>query len=127
MGIQLEVIVSKNEISFQVKITISKEDIENLIVSAFEGGSNYWYQIESKTFGNYLETVFTHGLTVSNARSDEGKTKIGYLNKTTIQEALIKMEREFPRHFNDIRTDNADAITGDVFLQLAVLGEVIYG
>ena len=31
------------------------------------------------------------------------------------------------RHFKDLATDNEDAETADVFLQLAVMGEIVYG
>jgi hypothetical protein len=37
------------------------------------------------------------------------------------------MRDQYPRHYADLVEENDDAITGDVFLQLAVFGELIYG
>jgi hypothetical protein len=37
------------------------------------------------------------------------------------------MRDQYPRHFADLVGEDDDAITGDVWLQLAVFGEVIYG
>ena len=31
------------------------------------------------------------------------------------------------RHFKALATDNEDAETADVFMQLAVMGEIVYG
>jgi len=107
---------------------ISKLIIESLIVCAFEGGSNYWYRIESDTKKDYLKTVFEDGLTVSNHHvQDEDKPREGVLNQASIDKALEIMHDKYPRHYGDILQENEDAITGDVFLQCALFGEVIYG
>lgn len=42
-------------------------------------------------------------------------------------EALKLMAVQHPRHFNDILKGNDDEVTADVFIQLATIGEVIYG
>lgn len=44
-----------------------------------------------------------------------------------VQKGLELMRDEYPRHWADLVEENDDLITGDVFLQLAVFGEVIYG
>ncbi len=40
---------------------------------------------------------------------------------------LRVMAQDYPTHFEAFMTENDDAITGDVFLQCVVFGEVIYG
>jgi hypothetical protein len=37
------------------------------------------------------------------------------------------MAQAYTRHFADFINQNDDAITGDVFLQCCLLGEVLYG
>jgi hypothetical protein len=37
------------------------------------------------------------------------------------------MKKEYPYHYADLVEGNDDAETGDVWLQLAVFGELIYG
>jgi hypothetical protein len=44
-----------------------------------------------------------------------------------IRKGLELMRDQYPRHYADLVEENDDAITGDVFLQLAVFGELIYG
>lgn len=44
-----------------------------------------------------------------------------------LQAALRIMAQSYPRHFKDLVDENDDAITHDVFGQLVIYGEVIYG
>jgi hypothetical protein len=37
------------------------------------------------------------------------------------------MADKYPRHIADILSENDDATTGDVFLQLCLFGDVVYG
>ena len=37
------------------------------------------------------------------------------------------MRDQYPRHYADLMEEDDDLITGDVWLQLAVFGELIYG
>ena len=114
---------------FTAKQAITRETIESLIMSAIEGGSNYWYRIESDTNGDYLKQAFTdQGLTISNFMvQDEDEAKSGVLNPASMQRALDLMPGKYNHILADIISGNEDAISGDVFLQLAVFGECIYG
>lgn len=49
------------------------------------------------------------------------------LDREAVQRALNLMSSKYPRHWGDFLSGNYDAITGDVFIQLALLGDVIYG
>lgn len=42
-------------------------------------------------------------------------------------EAMQKMAKDYTHHFDDLIQENDDAITADVFLQLSLFGDVIYG
>lgn len=44
-----------------------------------------------------------------------------------IQKGLAAMAQKAPRHFADLIGENDDAITHDVFMQMIVFGEIIYG
>jgi hypothetical protein len=44
-----------------------------------------------------------------------------------VQKGLELMRDKYPRHYADLVEEEDDAITGDVWLQLAVFGELIYG
>ena len=76
--------------------------------------------------------LFFASLWVSDIETDE---LLGYLNGATIQTGLQLMAdrkdmkgKVVPaRHFKNLATDNEDAETADVFMQLAVMGEIVYG
>jgi hypothetical protein len=50
-----------------------------------------------------------------------------YLTLKGVRKGLRLMKKEYPHHYADLVEENDDAITGDIWLQLAVFGEVIYG
>ena len=59
---------------------------------------------------------------------DDRNLPIKYrMDRDSMKRALDLMAEKYPRHFNDFMEENDDANTGDVFLQLAYIGEVIYG
>jgi hypothetical protein len=49
------------------------------------------------------------------------------LNWERLQEGLQVMAEKYPRAFADFMSEDDDAETGDVFVQCAVLGEIIFG
>jgi hypothetical protein len=130
-------------------VEFSEDRIASLIISAFEGGSNYWYLIDFDksvkpsdenlwTFPeddclNDGETVYRHvqwpmseggRLFVTNKFEDEEE---GFLDRESIQKGLQVMAEKYPKHFADLIAENDDAGTGDVFLQCALFGTVVYG
>ena len=44
-----------------------------------------------------------------------------------IEQGIQLLERLYPGLFADFIKENEDATTGDIFLQLCLYGEVIYG
>ena len=107
------------------------QQLSDLLTSALEGGSNYWYLLEE--YGSpapYWERVFTEGLLISNGvlvdkNTDEYAATV--VNRAVMLAALELMHAKYPRHYADLIQGNDDAETADVFLQLCVLGEVLYG
>lgn len=134
-----------DEVEVQAVVKFPVERLRDLLCCAFEGGSNYWYMIEEFHMPPSLkdvpsDQVFRHldyptreggylvvsdaGLVDEIGESSVKKTKIDLLR---LKEALQLMAVKYPRHFSDFMQGNDDAITGDVFLQLAVFGDVVYG
>lgn len=119
---------------------ISKQLISDLICCALEGGSNYWYVIDkakSKAPPNPdINTGFWHldwplcegGEIYIIARDHKA---IRHLNLEAISIGLELMKEEFTKtHWKNFIEDDSvamDAETGDVFLQLCVLGELVFG
>lgn len=126
---------------------VSDSRLADLLCSALEGGSNYWYRIERaiegkgdvdpwqgdsiKTSGAYVSAFSTDGALIiqdTTAEEYEGEEPHPYrLGRTAMMHGLRVMAEKHPRHFADFLTENDDATTGDVFLQCCLFGEVRYG
>lgn len=128
---------------FKFKVTreINIEDVSSLLCSALEGGSSYWYEIaefiepptldyrtDPQTVSRHLDYPLSTGgaLIIDDVEGDKeysGKR----LDRESIARGLQVMAEKEPQHFADLLAENADATTGDVFLQCCLFGEVIFG
>lgn len=144
--------MSTNGFTVTTTIELSDSRVKGLLCSALEGGSNYWYENARMVLGDGYEkkdfykggrmqdpkeywhwsqiVPFVEGCAVAldvpeNPSSDGSITYT--LDRAKIQEGLVLMSKEYPKHFSDLLEDNGDATTGDVFLQLALFGEVVFG
>lgn len=120
----------------KVTLDIPEERLSDLLCSALEGGSNYWYCIkdaiypEGKTKNDYefwhIEVPFDEGgaLVIEDI---EGDMPDKILDLKSMKKGIRTMARKYPRHFGDFIDENDDAITADVFLQCCLYGETIYG
>lgn len=118
----------------------------DLLCGAFEGGSNYWYMIydyvnpnneEAKPWGDeytpsYISVPFSEkgSVIIADAEEmDEDNPTPYYLNREAIEKGkqLLANNPKYSHHYADVLRENDDADTGDVFLQLCLFGEVVYG
>ncbi len=137
---------------FEIKTThyITREQVANLLCSAFEGGNNYWYRIElfhapstyqfnfgadlGKPAGHFKQIDYPLNpdgyLVVSDYHgADPGEMVKRRLNYRSIKRGLQLMaeSKEYAHHWRDFIAENDDCITADVFLQFCLFGEVIHG
>jgi hypothetical protein len=125
-----------------VTTTITAQRISDLLCSAFEGGSNYWYTIKEYhapaklEFRSSPDVIFRHldyplneggGLTIGDIEDPENVFIRPVLNRESIALGLQIMADKYPKHFGDFTAENDDAETGDVFLQCCLMGEIVYG
>ena len=112
-----------------------REHIANLLVSAFEGGSNYWYMIEDHNKKEIPECEFLSELLsyeggkilISDGEGQLDEPKWIHHVDTSKAWYTFTHDQKYARHYANLLSENDDAETGDVFLQLCVFGEVIYG
>jgi hypothetical protein len=129
-------------------VEISYLAIYHLIITANEQACGYWVQQTGDVHippGADLSWLPAHDLSADGSpcypwhvaaivggwvdyeeMGDDGPTHLR-LTRATIARGLDLMAKAHPRHFSDLISDNHDAITADVFLQLALLGELRYG
>lgn len=135
--------------NLRITVDIDLEQIASLLTSALESssGSRYWYNIEKFneperfTFRTDPETIYRHidyplnpgGSLIISATGDydedmeiKGATR-WRVDLDSIQRGLNVMAKSYPNHFANLVREDADAITGDVFLQCVCFGELIFG
>jgi hypothetical protein len=141
------------ENAFHVMLQIPDSDVASLLISAFEGGVRYWARYSSKQskapkrhrrelddagaqpdYGTgipdadcypYLWPLLGGELAV--LITEENDAPPFWLMRHHLDQGLSIMAKKHPRHFGNLLAGNADAETADVFVQLAMFGEVVYG
>jgi len=150
----------------QLNRKLTKQDIIDILITALEGGSNYWYlmdlpeniksygQSTSEAVGEYIlrggsidffdrEEYYDVRRSLKDGdynigdsddmidkksyQEDIENTKLGYIDMDRILESITKIKSEYPEIWKNILLENADAGDADVFLQLCVMNEVVYG
>lgn len=124
---------------------ITDEQRSNLLCSAIEGGSNYWYLLNEDSCQIINEKGKPQGSTERIPLVDkmfkalqaaaeipvydiEDATELlGKISMSSIKRGEEIMVKDYPGHFADIISESDDANTGDVWFQLAVMGQVVYG
>lgn len=115
---------------------VSDEQLKNLLCSALEGGSNYWIGKVKYVYGpgfekrdmgvRYLELPFHEGSGIEITDDfDDHETKL--LTRDALRKGLNVVFEKYDHHFKNIISEQDDAETGDVVLQCALFGDIIYG
>jgi hypothetical protein len=131
----------------KMEIEIDDKVISSILCNAFEGGSNYWYEIvgydyadgitesdfheggkfqDKDTYFHPSQLVPLHSGCAVVIKADGDKKKYR-LNRGAIERGLKVMVAKYAKHFGDMMSEHDDADTGDVFLQCCLFGEVVYG
>jgi len=121
---------------------MNRQLLENVFVTALEGGSNYWYQIGLKAqrdireavpkqFEPYfamamLSAVLDHGVEVDIYDVEDEDNLLGTISAKTIQQRLdaLAMNNDYSWALDAELDDEGDAESSDVIFQYLVIGEV---
>lgn len=148
-------IQSLSKLNFAVTITVPAKQVISLLCCAFEGGSHYWARNAHIDYGpwdyanlkqfrselgeedtpmRYIAPLIGGAATIIEEYDDNDGSTIAVhrIDLAAIQRGLQLMatgdSKKIPRlYLIDVIDENMDVNTGDVFLQLAVLGELRYG
>jgi hypothetical protein len=118
--------------SIPITVKLTEKDLADVFSCAIEGGSNYWYRLESSVKGyaedGKLVDYLRKGITVSNFHiGDEDEYTQRTVYFITLAEAITKLSTLRPDMVKRIVEGQYDANDADVVLQIAVLGEEKYG
>ena len=116
------------------------DNIINMFVGALEGGSNYWYHLrnvptevkqimkqENLAFSEAIGRYILDGGRVTFYDAEDREEVLGYVDMDKITKALDIIKNEYPDIYEAIVEEQGDAGTDDVFLQIAVMGDIVFG
>lgn len=121
---------------------MNRELLENVFVTALEGGSNYWYLISGNTRKRIREAVpkevdryfatamltaiLDHGVEVDVHDAENPSEKLGTISTKTMEERLKKLGEDHQYNWAlQVEEDgNGDAESSDIVFQYLVLNEV---
>lgn len=109
---------------------ITKQQVADLVVTALEGGSNDWLggcEPPYMTRKDYANADNYGDRMVHRTFSVDEDEETYVFDRIAIRRGLALMANQFPTAFKDLVEDNADAETADIFMQCALLGDVVYG
>jgi hypothetical protein len=105
-----------------ISITLTDQEAEDILVTALEGGINYWADVISS--GRY------NGVMTAHIRPTEGDN-FGqpFIHTGHIQQGVDRLCAKYSaRHHSvlDLLNDNVDADTADLVVQFALFGKMVY-
>lgn len=118
---------------WEISIPVPIQEVKDMIITALEGGSNYWYflpDVEMARKEEYkgmslsekiLNAVIDHGEVVPVHDAEDENEKLGEISRENIERGL---KLYLPGNMLD---GSADAGEADQLFQLIVMGEVVYG
>ncbi len=125
----------------KINLEIKDELITDMLITAFEGGSNYWatlcdvkrkYFVKGDSLAENVARSFIadkeYKLDVYDVESDEDEPDLlGSVTYASIESALGIMAKDYPKTYASIMSDNMDGDDADVWFQIAAMGEVVFG
>lgn len=122
----------------------SKQILSDLIVTALEGGSNFWYLIKDEAdaeirkykdsnnlhnncFSEWVFVALENGAKIQIHDIEDEENLLGTLTIESLHKATRLISEKYPAEYANMLEEDYDADSADIFFQLAVMGEVVYG
>lgn len=122
------------------EIFVTKTMLEDLIVTAIEGGSNYWYWLDRNEMDEKLPAngdplairlanrlYDDEGFKLNVYDCQEQEHVLGVITHKSCVDSFEILKDKDPDVFENIVLDNWDANDADCFFQVAVMGEIVFG
>lgn len=131
--------------SLEIKITkvIERDVLENIFVTALEGGSNYWYFLTEDTIAlvrkavprevepflsiAIFKAVLDHGVVIPVNDAENEDDVLGYIDRDTMQDRLQRLAETNPSYLYAEFEGDGDATSSDVIFQSIVMNEIVFG
>ncbi len=122
-----------------------RDILENIFVTALEGGSNYWYYLPSKEVKKIREAVpkskepalsmamfmaiFDKGVEVAIHDIENPEECLGTISLDSIMQTIktSSEDENFSRFWESELNEDGDGESSDVIFQYLVMGEIVFG
>jgi hypothetical protein len=122
-----------------------RDILENIFVTALEGGSNYWYYLPSKEVKKIREAVpkseepalsmamfmaiFDKGVEVAIHDLENPEECLGTISLDSIMQTIKTSsdDENFSRFWEAELNEDGDGESSDVIFQYLVMGEIVFG
>lgn len=111
-----------------LNVPVSRQLLMDLLCTAVEGGSNYWAQFSKAERTPDLDYLSVH------VREQEASGCARVSRTVTADDLALGLERlatakfaTATQHLADALSEDGDATTADVVLQMTLFGDVVYG
>jgi len=125
----------------KLELELEYETFEDIIVTALEGGSNYWMDYEIKKgipqrnemLGKAPSQRMAYGLwhnkdsQVAIWDAEEEDELLGVLTYDSVREGMQLACKDHMKEINMMISEDYDAWTADTLFQVLVMGEVTFG
>jgi len=128
-----------------METTIEREVLENIFVTALEGGSNYWYDIPDKEIAKVrkavpreeeealsmaiFKAIFDKGVEIVIHDAENPEDELGVINYAIIKERLRDLSEH--AHYSTFLTseinEHGDAETSDAVFQYLTMADIVFG
>lgn len=119
-----------NPIKMTIAFKLSEGMFHDQVTAAIEGGSNVWARINvgkhQPGWRNYFTAKFTI-IEIGDEKAGAIQGKTYKLSLRKLKAGLQVLADKYLHHFKDIIAETGDATTGDVLVQCALFGDIVYG
>lgn len=126
--------VEDQVIAIKMEMLVGYDQFEEVIVTALEGGSNYWYLIDEKHIppkekypmlapSQRVARAVWEGAVIPVHDAEDPETVLGDLSIENFKNNFASFIHEWVQ----IEDQSGDAETADIILQFTVMGELTFG
>lgn len=111
-----------------VTLELNEKMLHDNITSGIEYGVQYWAAVDVGEHQVGWRNYFTARFTVT--ESGDEVAVLGQTYELSIEKlvaGLLVLSKKYKHHFSDILGEDGDATTGDVLIQCALFGDIIFG
>ena len=111
--------------------TLSRDELADIMVAALEGGSNYWYTMDTaqsdKGGAEYWSQAPVYGHVTLAYADDPDEYGWRRVDLDAVLQAMRELAQRRPATYGRLIENDYDADDADALLQLAAFGDILFG